>query len=104
MLFVVQRVTPSASVMWNLTNVLSSYVITIRVYNGEHESYIQEAANMLIALSANLSTNQNFEDFNMAVTAARQEAINVSIVTKLSRWSKSFYIVSELYTFLKHRA
>lgn len=75
------KVKPSANVMWNLANVLSSYVITVRIYNGEHESYTQEAANMLIALSSNLSLNQNFDDFNLAVTAARQEAINAPWIT-----------------------
>lgn len=75
------KVKPSTCVMWNLANVLSSYVITVRIYNGDHESYTQEAASVLISFCTNLSSNQNFEDFNLAVTTARQEAINAPWIT-----------------------
>lgn len=58
---------------------ITSYVFLIRYYNGKHKSYLSEFINGLYNLSKNLSLNQNFESYDMAVKSVElciQEVIN----------------------------
>lgn len=58
---------------------ITPYVFLIRYYNGKHKSYLSEFINGLYNLSKNLSLNQNFESYDMAVKSVElciQEVIN----------------------------
>lgn len=67
---------PAECVGNNLTNVLAGYSSMVRYFYGEYESNVTEAIDYLIAICANLRTNANFDDSDLAVESIRQDAIN----------------------------
>lgn len=58
---------PADCVRYNLVNVLAAYALAVRCYNGDHLANTQATANLLIAVSENLSTNRNFATQPLAV-------------------------------------
>ncbi len=57
---------PYRHILWNIVNVLSSYILVVRRYIGEHHNDLT-AAESVINLSSNLKSDQNFESKEAAV-------------------------------------
>lgn len=74
-----QKKEPAACVKYNLINILASYALTVRYFNGEYLDFVNEAVSCIVSLSLTLQNAQNFEDFEMAVKSVEQECINVSL-------------------------
>lgn len=58
---------PADCVKHNLKNVLAAYVLSVRFYNGEHATSTHEFANYFVTTCANLKSNSNFDDDEIAV-------------------------------------
>lgn len=65
---------PAACVANNLVNVLAAYTATVRFCMGEHMHNATEAVNYLVKISANLRSNANFDDQQMAIESVRFES------------------------------
>lgn len=72
---------PAPCVQWNLMNVLGAYAITARFFIGDHHSSPHEAANYLISICANLKTNANFDEQQLAIESIRYESHNEGFTT-----------------------
>lgn len=72
---------PASCVQWNLINVLGAYASTVRFFLGDHHSSPHEAINYLISICANLKTNANFDEQQMAIESIRYEAHNEGFTT-----------------------
>ncbi|XP_075233384.1 zinc finger HIT domain-containing protein 2 [Lycorma delicatula] len=66
-LYKISKISPAPTVCYNLMNVLAAYSFIVRYFNGDHFEFINEATILLISISNNLSSNQNFDDFESAV-------------------------------------
>ncbi|XP_023942047.1 zinc finger HIT domain-containing protein 2 [Bicyclus anynana] len=64
---------PSEAIRYNMANVLASYAFAARYFNGEVEAL--EAASHLLDISANLNSNANFEDADIAVESVVQRCL-----------------------------
>lgn len=67
---------PAACVANNLVNVLAGYTSMVRFFYGEYETSKQEAVKYLLSVCANLRTNANFDDADVAIESIRQDAHN----------------------------
>ncbi|XP_022207771.2 zinc finger HIT domain-containing protein 2 [Nilaparvata lugens] len=77
------KVSPSSTVCYNLANVLAAYSVIVRYYNGEHKQYVSESTPLLVAVSTNLSSNQNFPDLDMAVKSVNHEITNCQCLSQV---------------------
>lgn len=68
--------TPAPCVLNNLINVLAAYASMVRFFYGEYNANKNEAVNYLVAVCANLRTNANFDDEDMAIESIRHDALN----------------------------
>ncbi|XP_031638610.1 zinc finger HIT domain-containing protein 2-like [Contarinia nasturtii] len=68
--------TPASCVLNNLINVLAAYASMVRYFYGEYNSNKIEAVNYLVAVCANLRTNANFDDSDVAIESIRHDALN----------------------------
>lgn len=76
-LFLLQTKPPADCVMYNLINILTSYTVVSRYFNGCHFEFLEEAVNYIILLSLNLKDNLNFGDADLAISSVQQENIQV---------------------------
>lgn len=67
---------PAPCVQWNLVNVLGAYALTVRFFLGDHHNSPHEAVNYLISIAANLKTNANFDEQQLAIESIRYESHN----------------------------
>ncbi|KAG4078199.1 hypothetical protein HA402_002251, partial [Bradysia odoriphaga] len=58
---------PADCVKHNLKNVLAAYALSVRFFNGEHETSAHEFANYFITTCANVKANFNFDDADIAI-------------------------------------
>lgn len=58
---------PADCVKHNLKNVLAAYVLSVRFFNGEHETSAHEFTNYFITTCANIKSNFNFDDDDIAI-------------------------------------
>ncbi|KAG6449778.1 hypothetical protein O3G_MSEX006226 [Manduca sexta] len=72
------NIKPSPAIIFNITNVLSSYVFVIRYFNGEIEPV--EGVLCLLNICANLDTNANFDDFATAVESVGQKCLQSELI------------------------
>lgn len=71
----ITRTKPSDCIFFNLVNILGSYTVMARYYNGEHITMFDEATTILISISKNLCENENFISIETALESVYQEAI-----------------------------
>ncbi|CAH0549116.1 unnamed protein product [Brassicogethes aeneus] len=67
--------TPADCVKYNLYNILSAYVFTVRYFNGEHFNFAKEAISCWSYLSLCVNTKENFQDFDTAVKSVEQQCL-----------------------------
>ncbi|RZF36587.1 hypothetical protein LSTR_LSTR010698 [Laodelphax striatellus] len=77
------KVSPAGTVCYNVANVLAAYSVIVRYYNGEHKQYVSESAPLLVAISTNLSANQNFPELDMAVKSVQLEITNCQCLSQV---------------------
>lgn len=105
---------PNNSVLYDLINILGSYSMVVRYYNGSHFDFPLEAASVIYHISQSLGSPQNFSCFVMALEAVGLKAIitdgletdenniNImkndvkSIVNGPSREMQKFYILASI--------
>lgn len=66
---------PSPAIKFNIINILASYVFIARYFNGEIEP--MEGVHCLLEICANLNTNANFDDPQVAIESVAQMCIQV---------------------------
>lgn len=66
---------PALCVGNNLTNLLAGYASMARFFYGEHQSNKNGAINYLVAVCANLRSNANFDDSDLAIESIRHDAL-----------------------------
>lgn len=89
---------PAPCVAYNLVNVLAAYTATVRFCMGEHMHNAIEAVNYLMKISANLQTNANFDDQNMAIESVRFESHSAGFsidVDDVQQMKKDIDFISE---------
>lgn len=72
---------PAPCVEYNLINVLAAYTATVRFCMGDHMHSATEAVNYLVKICANLRTNANFDDQQMAIESVRSESHSAGFST-----------------------
>lgn len=65
---------PASCVTNNLVNVLAAYTATVRFCMGDHMQNATEAINYLVKICANLRSNANFDDQQLAIESIRCES------------------------------
>lgn len=60
---------PSSSLRHNIVNVLAAYSVTYRFFGGDMLNSGQESCSFLLSICANLKSNANFDDDQMAIDA-----------------------------------
>ena len=73
-----QKVTPSPCLPYNILNVLAAYVWTVRLFNGDHQDSSQDATEAILTLSSVLASGASYEEAALAVESPKMEAQNVS--------------------------
>lgn len=95
---------PSPCLHYNLWNILASYVMMVRHFNGEHFINPIEAVAHLVNLSLTLKFGTNFESVDNALRTVEIEALNTNDVgLEMSENFEPTYSVS-LCSLLKHDA
>lgn len=67
---------PASCVVNNLVNVLGSYASMVRFFYDDYETNQNEAVNYVVGICANLRTNANFDDSDLAIESIRQDGLN----------------------------
>lgn len=67
---------PAPCVANNLVNVLTAYSMAVRFFAGDHLNSTNEASHYLLSICANLKTNANFNEPNLAIESIRYESHN----------------------------
>lgn len=65
---------PASCVANNLINILAAYTATVRFCMGDHMHNATEATNYLVKICANLHSNANFDDQQLAIESIRCES------------------------------
>lgn len=67
---------PANCVKHNLKNVLAAYSLSVRFFNGEHQTSAHEFTNYFIATCANVKANFNFDDDAIAIESVAHSCRN----------------------------
>lgn len=67
---------PASCVVNNLVNVLGSYASMVRFFYDDYETNQNEAVNYVVGICANLRTNANFDDSDLAIESIRQDGLS----------------------------
>ncbi len=67
---------PADCVKHNLKNVLAAYVLSVRFFNGEHDTSAHEFTNYFIKACANIKANFNFDDDDIAIESVVHSCSN----------------------------
>lgn len=74
---------PADCVKHNLKNVLAAYALSVRFFNGEHETSAHEFTNYFITICSNIKSNFNFDDDDIAIESVvhccRNEGLSVDV-------------------------
>ncbi|RXG56680.1 Zinc finger HIT domain-containing protein 2 [Armadillidium vulgare] len=73
---------PADCVPFNILNVLTSYIWTVRLFNGDHQESCVDATEAILTLSPVLSAEANFSSGEIAVKAPMIEAQNHSYLAE----------------------
>ena len=71
----ITKIKPALSVSFDLVNILGSYSLTVRYFNGSHFDFPEEAAAIIHKLSKSLISPQKFTSSEMALSAVALEAL-----------------------------
>lgn len=74
---------PADCVKHNLKNVLAAYVLSVRFFNGEHDTNAHEFSNYFITTCSNIKSNFNFDDDDIAIESVvhscRNEGLSIDV-------------------------
>lgn len=87
---------PSPQVYFNVVNVLASYTVTCRYLNGDTTELAVEGATTLIHISKNLSSNEVFSEYDLAVESVNQSVIDCPWITLDPDVNRSLSIKTDL--------
>ncbi|XP_011311884.1 zinc finger HIT domain-containing protein 2 [Fopius arisanus] len=69
----------SPTVPFNLVNLLSSYVLVVLHYDGDHQNSVKEAVSMFLQLCDNIADNRVFDNEESAVDAVTEKASDLQL-------------------------
>lgn len=88
--------TPAPCIIYNIANVIGAYAYIFRYYNGDHQSYEEEATENLISISDNLRVNANFECVSSVADSIMLNCHNFNLFSDLNTKAKILEDVKEI--------